>query len=127
MIVVNSSDLQASERDASGPGWSSLRMLVKSDKMGFSMNKTIVKAGASLTLQYKNHLEGCYSVSGSGRVTDHATGEEHEIKQGVLYALDQHYHHTLMVNEGQDMFLISVFNPALQGDEVHAEDGSYSA
>ena len=25
------------------------------------------------------------------------------------------------------MFLIFVFNPALQGDEVHGEDGSYSA
>jgi L-ectoine synthase len=127
MIVVDANDLRGSARDASGPGWSSLRMLVKSDNMGFSMNETIVKAGASLTLEYKNHLEGCYCVSGSGRVTDHATGKVHPIKAGVLYALDQHDNHTLTVEEGQDMFLISVFNPALQGDEVHGADGSYSA
>ena len=91
------------------------------------MNETIVQAGASLTLEYKNHLEGCYCVSGTGRVTDHATGNVHEIKAGVLYALDQHDNHTLTVDDGMDMFLISVFNPALQGDEVHGEDGSYSA
>ena len=127
MIIVNGSDLRGSARDASGPGWSSLRMLVKTDGMGFSMNETIVKAGVTLTLEYKNHLEGCYCVSGSGRVTDRATGSVSEIKAGVLYALDQHDHHSLTVDEGQDMFLISVFNPALQGDEVHGADGSYSA
>ena len=127
MIVRDANDLHGSARDASGPGWSSLRMLVKSDNMGFSMNETIVQAGASLTLEYKNHLKGCYCVSGTGRVTDHATGTIHEIKAGVLYALDQHDNHTLTVDDGMDMFLISVFNPALQGDEVHGEDGSYSA
>jgi L-ectoine synthase len=127
MIVVDANDLRGGARDVSGPGWSSLRMLVKSDNMGFSMNETIVQAGASLTLEYKNHLEGCYCVSGTGRVTDHATGTVHKIKAGVLYALDQHDNHTLTVDDGMDMFLISVFNPALQGDEVHGEDGSYSA
>jgi L-ectoine synthase len=127
MIVVDGETLRGTERDASGPGWSSLRLLVKSDSMGFSINETIVKAGETLTLQYKNHLEGCYCVSGTGRVTDHATGDVHEISKGVMYALDQHDHHTLTVDQGQDMFLISVFNPALQGDEVHGPDGSYSA
>lgn len=127
MIVVDGKDLRGSARDASGPGWTSLRMLVKSDGMGFSMNETVVKAGQTLTLEYKNHLEGCYCVSGTGCVTDHATGETHEISPGVLYALDQHDHHSLTVDEGQDMFLISVFNPALQGTETHGPDGSYSA
>lgn len=127
MIVLDANDLHGSARDASGPGWSSLRMLVKSDNMGFSMNETIVQAGASLTLEYKNHLEGCYCVSGAGRVTDHATGNVLEIKTGVLYGLDQHDNHTLTVDDGMDVFLISVFNPTLQGDEVHGEDGSYSA
>ena len=127
MIVRDANDLHGSARDASGPGWSSQRMLVKSDNMGFSMNETIVQAGALLTLEYKNHLEGCYCVSGTGRVTDHASGTVNEIKAGVLYALDQHDNHTLTVDDGMDMFLISVFSPALQGDEVHGEDGSYSA
>ena len=127
MIIVNRSDLLGSARDAFGLGWSSLRKLVKTDGIGFSINETIVKAGVTLTLEYKNHLEGSYCVSGSGRVTDHAIGSVAEIKAGVLYALDQHDHHSLTVDEGQDMFLISTFNPALQSDEVHRADGSYSA
>jgi L-ectoine synthase len=102
-------------------------MLVKSDNMCFSMNETIVQAGASFTLEYKNHLEGCYCVFGTGRVKDHATGTVHKIKGVVLYALNQHDIHTLSVEDWMDMFLISVFNPALQGDKVHGEDGSYSA
>ena len=91
------------------------------------MNETIVQAGASLTLEYKNHLEGRYCVSGLGCVTDHATGTVHEINVGVLYALDQDDNHTLTVDTGMDIFLISVFSPALQGDAVHCDDGSFSA
>ena len=59
MIVVDANDLRGRAREASGPGWNSLRMLMKSDNTGFSMNETIVQAGASLTLEYKNHCEGC--------------------------------------------------------------------
>ena len=50
-----------------------------------------------------------------------------KIKAVVFYVLDQHDNHTLSVDDGMDVFLISVFNPALQGYEVHGEDGSYSA
>ena len=60
-------------------------------------------------------------------MTDHANGSVHEIMAGVLYALDQHDNHTLTVDDGMDMFLISVCNSALQGDEVHGEGGSCSA
>ena len=35
MIVADANDLRGCVRDASGPGWSSLWMLVKSDNMGF--------------------------------------------------------------------------------------------
>ena len=64
---------------------------------------------------------------GTGGEKDHATGAIHKIKAVVFYVLDQHDNHTLSMDDGMDMFLISVFNPALQGDEVHGEDGSYSA
>jgi len=56
IIVRDANDLHGCARDASGPWWSSLRVLVKSDNMGFSMNETIAQTGASLTLEYKNSL-----------------------------------------------------------------------
>ena len=127
MIIQRKSDLQGGPRDAAGPGWSSLRTLTKDHAMGFSLNETRIAAGAELTLQYKHHLEACYCISGRGVVTDLATGDTHIIGPGDLYALNQNDHHTLRVDNGAEMVLISVFNPALRGDEVHGPDGSYSA
>jgi L-ectoine synthase len=67
--------------------------------MGFSMNETIVQSGASLTMEYKNHLEGCYCVFGTGSEKDHATGAVHKIKAVVSYTLDQLNNHTLTVDD----------------------------
>lgn len=102
-------------------------MLTKRDGMGFSLNETVCKAGAVLELEYKNHLEGCYCLSGGATLTDLCTGETHRIEAGVMYALDQHDRHRVVVDAEQDMVLISVFNPALSGTEVHGPDGSYEA
>jgi len=37
----------------------------------------------------------------------------YEIKAGVLSGLDQYDNHTLADDDGMDLFLISVFSPAL--------------
>lgn len=127
MIVRSTEDVRDTAHDASGPGWSSLRLLTKADGMGFSVNDTLCKAGQCLTLQYKNHLEACFCLSGTGTLTNLATGERHVITPGVIYALDQNDAHRLEVDAAEDMRLVSVFNPALSGDEVHGADGSYGA
>lgn len=127
MIVRSKSDVVGTDFDASGPGWSSLRMLTKPDGMGFSLNETVCKAGSVLELEYKNHLEACYCLSGSAVLTDLASGQVHRIDAGTMYALDQNDRHRLEVDAGQDLLLISVFNPALTGTEVHGPDGSYEA
>ena len=127
MIIVNKTDIEGTPRDASGPGWSSVRLLTRNDALGFSVNDTLITAGATLELEYKHHLEACYCISGRGKITDHNSGQTHEIFPGVLYALDQNDRHTVMAETGEDLRLISVFNPALVGTEVHGADGSYSA
>jgi DNA-binding response OmpR family regulator len=38
-------------------------------------------------------------MQGSGSITDLATGETHQIKPGVMYALDKHDKHTLRADE----------------------------
>ena len=127
MIVLDKQALHATMRDAAGPGWTSLRLLVKSDGMGFSMTETHVLPGAVLELEYKHHIEACYCIGGEGVVTEHATGAEHRIKAGVLYAPDAHDAHQVRVVGEAALHLICVFSPALQGDEVHGPDGSYAA
>ena len=126
MIVTNRRDLLGTARDACGPGWESVRMLVKSDGMGFSMTDTTVLPGAVLTLQYKNHMEACFCVSGRGKVTVMETGESYEIRPGVLYAPNAHDRHEVCVIGAEPLKLVCTFSPALEGDEVHQADGSYA-
>jgi L-ectoine synthase len=124
MKIVHVKDIIGTEREVTGPGWTSRRMLLKKDGMGFSMHETIIPAGAELNLWYKHHLEAVYCVSGNGSILDKATGETHQISDGTLYALDKHDQHTLRGGT-EDMRLICSFNPPVTGQEVHDEDGAY--
>ena len=125
MIITSLKDILGSDRDVSGPGWNSRRLLLSGDAMGFTMTDTVVSEGADLELEYRHHLEACYCIEGRGEVTNLATGETHIIEPFVLYALDRHDRHRLTATGG-DMRLVCVFNPPLSGNEVHRSDGSYA-
>ena len=128
MIIADRAELQGTARDTSGEGWTSLRLLVRSDGMGFSMTETRVLPGAVLRLQYKHHIEACYCIGGAGEVVELASGKVHAISAGVLYAPDSHDLHEVRVPEGGEaLHLICVFSPGLEGTEVHGPDGSYPA
>lgn len=124
MIIRKIEDIVGTERDVLGKGWVSRRLLLKKDGMGFSFHETIIPAGAKLELWYKNHLEAVYCVAGNGSIEDLATGERHNIQDGVLYALNNHDRHILR-GGSEDMRLICAFNPPVSGRETHDKDGSY--
>lgn len=124
MIVRDFNELKNTERAVSDKEWTSVRMLLANDNMGFSFHITILNAGSEHTFHYKNHFESVYCMSGKGWIKDLATGEVHDIKPGVMYALDQHDHHTLKADE--DLVMACCFNPPVTGKEVHQEDGSYA-
>ena len=125
MIVRDFNKIVADERErvVSDANWSSVRMLLADDKMGFSFHITFLEAGSEHTFHYKNHFESVYCMQGSGSITDLATGETHEIKPGVMYALDKHDKHTVRATE--ELIMACVFNPPVTGKEVHQADGSY--
>lgn len=123
MIVRSLDEARASRRHVESKGWDSTRLLLKDDSMGFSFHITTIHAGAELPMHYKNHLESVYCVSGEGSIEDVATGEVHKIKPGVLYALDQNDRHVLRARS--EMVMACVFNPPLNGLEVHDETGAY--
>ena len=123
MIVRTLEDVVGSDRDVAGEGWRSRRLLLQRDALGFSLHDTTVAAGTELNLQYKHHFEACYCLEGEAELTDLATGEQHALRPGSLYALDQHDRHTLRVDT--DLRLVCVFNPALTGGDVHDADGSF--
>ncbi len=116
------------ERDAAGPGWESLRLLVRSDGMGVSMTETRVLPGAVLRLQCKHHIEACYCIGGAGELVELTSGAVHPNASGVLYAPNPHDLHEVRVPAGGEaLHLMCVFSPGLEGIEVHGPDGSYPA
>ena len=126
MIVRDFNDIVENQKDRviSDAEWSSVRMLLADDKMGFSFHITFLEPGSEHTFEYKNHFESVYCMQGKGSITDIATGETHEIKPGVMYALDQHDRHILRAEE--ELVMACCFNPPVTGKEVHQADGSYA-
>jgi L-ectoine synthase len=101
----------------------SRRFLTQHDGVGYTVTDTIVRAGTKSRLEYRNHLESCYCISGSGEVID-TDGTVHPITPGTLYALDRHDAHWLVAHPEADLRLVCVFSPALRGDERHDLDSS---
>ena len=124
VIVRELSDVIGSWRHAKGEGWESRRIVLADDQMGCSLHDTLVKEGAELHLEYKNHLESNYCIEGEGEVVDVATGEVWPIRPGVMYALNKHDRHILRALKG-NLRLICTFTPALSGNETHDADGGY--
>lgn len=123
MIIRNLQEAAASERRVDSDGWNSVRLLLKNDGMGFSFHITTIHAGAELEMHYQNHLESVYCVAGRGSIDDLRTGKSHAIEAGVMYALDRNDPHVLRAET--EMTMACVFNPPLNGKEVHNEDGAY--
>lgn len=125
MIVRSYHDLKSTDKAVSDAKWTSVRMLLAGDGMGFSFHITTLEAGSEHIFEYKNHFESVYCISGSGYITDLTDDKTYEISQGVMYALDKHDRHKLVADE--ELVMACCFNPPVVGDEVHQKDGSYAA
>lgn len=123
MIVRNLSDLIGTDRDVRAPTFHSRRLLLAKDGMGFSFHDTVLHAGGTTLIWYKNHLEAVYCVEGEGELEVLPDGPTYEIRPGTMYALDGHEKHNLRAHK--DLRMICVFTPPLTGSEVHDEEGTY--
>ncbi len=123
MIVRTLKEARSNKRRVVTDNWESVRLLLKSDGMGFSFHITTIYPGNANEMWYQNHLEAVFCLSGRGKLLDRSTGEEHTIEPGVIYALDQHDQHVLTASE--TLTLACVFNPPLNGQEVHNAEGAY--
>jgi L-ectoine synthase len=96
----------------------SRRFLLEADGLGYTVTDTIVWKGTKSRLEYKNHLESCYCIEGRGLVVE-MDGTEHHITPGTIYSLNEHDCHDLLASADEDLRLVCVFTPALEGDEAH--------
>lgn len=98
-------------------------MLLKDDKMGFSFHITTIYEHADFRMHYKHHLESVYCIKGTGEVVSLADNRSHAISPGTLYVLNDHDEHVLRAFT--EMTMACVFNPPLNGKEVHNQEGAY--
>ena len=123
MIVRTLADCEQSGRKIVSKTWDSTRMLLKDDNMGFSFHITTIYADSETHIHYRNHLESVYCISGEGEIETLADGKVYPIRPGTLYILDRHDEHLL--RGFSEMKMACVFNPPLNGKEVHDEHGVY--
>ncbi len=125
MLVRQLQDAEKTNRRIVSPDCNgeSTRMLLKDDKMGYSFHITTIYAGADFRMHYQNHLESVYCISGEGEVETLDDGKVYKITPGTLYNLDKHDRHVLRAFK--ELKLACVFNPPLNGTEVHNAEGAY--
>ena len=125
MIVRTLQQAQSTHRRIVSPdgNWESTRLLLKDDQMGFSFHITTIYRGAEFRMHYQHHLESVYCMAGEGEIEDLDTRQTYPITPGTIYGLDRHDRHILRAFT--EMKMACVFNPPLNGKEVHNADGAY--
>ena len=123
MIVRDLNEIAGTERELKGEWFTSFRLLLAGDGMGFSLHVTRTKAGAKNVMHYKNHLEAFYCISGHGQITDLEQSLQFAFSKGTVCALNNN--ERFMLEALTDLELLCVFNPPCVGPERHNEDGSY--
>lgn len=123
MKVVKLDDVIGTEQEVKGENWTSRRLLLQKDGMGYSVHDTTIKAGTETHIWYQNHLEAVYCIEGEGEVETLADNKVHPITVNSIYALDKNDEHLLRAKT--DMRMVCVFNPPITGREIHDENGVY--
>jgi len=123
MIVKHLDQLIGTPADVDTEQWASRRFILASDKLGYSVTDTLIKEGAELEMEYRNHIETVYCFEGEGEIEELDSGVVHQIGPGVMYALNLNDRHELRATSR--LRLVCVFNPPCTGRETHDETGAY--
>lgn len=123
MKVVKLEEVIGTDQEIKGENWTSRRLLLAKDGMGYSVHDTIIKAGTETHIWYQNHLEAVYCIEGEGEVETLSDNKVHPISANSIYALDKHDEHLLRAKT--NMRMVCVFNPPITGREIHDENGVY--
>ncbi len=114
--------MRGTDREVKAKNWTSTRLLLADDNMGFSFHETILYPNTETKIWYKNHLESVYCIEGEGEIEEE-DGTVHKITPGTIYILDKHDKHKLRAKT--QLRMMCVFNPPLVGKETHDENGVY--
>jgi len=57
MLVRTLESIVGSDREIKAETWTSRRLLLRADGMGFSLHDTVIHAGTATRMWYRHHLE----------------------------------------------------------------------
>ncbi|MBM7461467.1 ectoine synthase [Rhodococcus coprophilus] len=125
MIVRTTEEITGTDRDVTSEdgNWTSKRIVLAGDKVGFSFHETTIQAGTVNEFHYANHIEAVWLVEGEGTLQDLDNDVEYELGPGSMYLLNGHERHRVLPRT--KMRMLCVFNPPVTGREVHDENGVY--
>jgi L-ectoine synthase len=123
VIVRNLKEIQGTDRDVEAETWRSMRLILAGDGVGFSLHETVMHAGTTTDMWYRDHIEAVYCIAGEGVLDDLDNNVSYPLSAGTMYLLNGHEHHR--VTAVTDVRTVCVFNPPCTGREVHDEHGAY--
>lgn len=98
-----------------------IRMLTKTDEVGFGLVDVHIEAGAEAVLWHKDRWQANHIVSGTGEITDLATSQIWKLGPSMAYNAGPEDRHRLRART--DIHLLSLCCPPLGGNEPHDQDG----
>lgn len=124
MFVKSADEMRAAGKElvVAGGKARTIRMLTQADNVGFGLSDVHFDAGAEAVLWYKHHWEANHILAGTCEVTDLTTKQSWRLTPSMAYYVGPKDRHKLCAIT--DVHLLSVFSPALKGDEQHDADGS---
>ncbi len=123
MIVRTLQDIVGTDKEVGAETWTSRRLLLAPDGVNFSLHDTVLFAGTTTEMCYRNHVEAVYCIEGRGRLEDLDHDTVHDLAPGTLYVLDGHERHRVVADT--DLRMVCVFDPPVTGREVHDPSGAY--
>ena len=123
VIVRSIDDIVGTERDVFWGNGRSRRLLVKDDGLGFALCVTLGNPNTDSALQYRNHFESCYYISGSGEYVWESGSHPIDTDKSfsTVFIMDQNDAHRMVVRD--ESVCLSIFTPPIEGHEKHDLSG----
>lgn len=111
MIVRTTAEITGTDRQVDTDHWTSKRIILADDDVGFSYHETTVVPGTETPLHYPDYIEAVWVIEGRGELIDRDNDSTYELAPGTMYLLDGHERHTIVAHEQLRMYC--VFAPAV--------------
>ncbi|ONM49851.1 ectoine synthase [Nocardia donostiensis] len=111
MIVRTLEEITGTDRQIDSDHWTSKRIVLSDDNVGFSYHETTVAAGTRTPLHYPDYIEAVWLIEGHGQLLDRDNNTTYPLAPGTMYLLDKHERHTIIAETQLRMYC--VFAPAV--------------